>query len=71
MLRRWVEEEGGDLRSTSYADWARGLSDRPSPDTIYQRFGSWHDAVVAAGYAPLLRPRRVADRAARRIGASE
>jgi hypothetical protein len=49
MLRRWASEESGALTAMSYDRWRPPRS--PTRNTLAARFGSWYDALDAAGLA--------------------
>jgi hypothetical protein len=49
LLRKWAEGEPGTLSAMNYQRW-RSHGD-PSRNTLALRFGSWYDALDAAGLA--------------------
>ena len=61
-LRQWSLEEDGRLSCTKYARWRKRGSGQPTRNTIVRQFGSWNQALAAAGLgaraARVPRPRR-------------
>ncbi len=54
LIREWAAD-GGDMRISSYREWARDR-EAPCDVTISRRFGSWRELVRAAGFDPVGRP---------------
>ncbi len=54
-LRAWTGAHG---RTPSVCDWIRAAPERPSAGTVINYFGSWNNALYAAGLAPGWRPVR-------------
>jgi len=54
VLREWGAE-GGDMRISSDPEWKRGR-EAPADVTIAKLFGSWRNALRAAGFEPVNRP---------------
>lgn len=56
------------LRIPTAADWANAAEDHPSYITVRRRFGSWNNAITAAGYRarspgrPQLKPSQRGDK---------
>jgi Homing endonuclease associated repeat len=48
-LRTWSREHPGRLSCVEYASWRRRQRGHPTRDTIVRQFGSWHQALAAAG----------------------
>lgn len=51
-LPAWMEH-GGDGRVATYKTWTRGRADAPADVTIAKVFGSWREALRAAGLEPI------------------
>ena len=48
-IRQWTAAHG---RPPTYEQWRRAGPERPVTRTVERLFGSWSDAIRAAGYAP-------------------
>jgi hypothetical protein len=48
-LRAWATQHG---RAPSHLDWVLGAPERPCAQTVWFRFGTWTEALCAAGLAP-------------------
>lgn len=54
-IREWAEEQGGPPLSS---DWRAAGYGHPSSRTVALRFGTWNDAIAAAGFTPVLPGKR-------------
>ncbi len=55
-VQNWTRLHG---RIPTLSDWTMATVDHPSQKTVRERFGTWNEAILAAGYQPH-RPRRAA-----------
>ena len=48
-LRTWAHEQAGALSCTAYMRWRRDRPEAPVRNAVVRQFGSWHQALAAAG----------------------